>query len=220
MALDEADIKQVTTLIAEGIGTFEKGAFKNFADKVPTPESISAAITEALKGQKGEQPPPDSEDKKKIDPQTNAEVARLTKEVEKLTTAQKADRDRAAAAEKREQETAKKQAVTEAIAGFSFVDDEARTDAFDALMRLATRTDDGQIIVNNLPVADHAKSWIPEKKSYLLKPEVIGGSGATRGGVPGANQKAGTLEDISSDMSPEAAARVAASIVASLQGAQ
>lgn len=127
--------------------------------------------------------------------ETNANIARLSKQVETLTRENASEKERRVAAEKREGEEKRVNAFDSAIADVPFVSPKARQQFRDAYLQKVVADDDGNFVVNTdkgpMAYADFLKSEA-ESSAHLLAPQGSGGSGATAGTKP----RGGTRIDI------------------------
>lgn len=130
-------------------------------------------------------------------------------EVDRLTASSKAAEDRA-------KELAKSSALDRILADYSFVAPSARQTALTLLNSAATANDAGELVANNLPVADFAKDFLTVQNPYLLAPANTPGTGAINGTGGIARGTTATLEMIKPGMSDADRAAVNASIKASL----
>lgn len=216
--LDAKAIEAMVNKIVNGaIAGTRKDFEKSFGSKLTTiEEALSKLAGSGDGGNNGGSGNNDDGGKTKVDPETNAKLLEITK---KLETAMKTvDR---MAAEKKDADA--KADMAERRAAFSaalqslpaFRDEELR-DAFAAkYFPQIQRTDDGAIVMNDLPLDKALKAIADQKPAYFAASDK-GGSGA-RGGQPPASKGRIHVEDIKPGMSQDAQQQAANEILAAMR---
>jgi hypothetical protein len=189
---------------------------KPFQDQFATVADNIKAIGDKVNGPAPITPPAPGADDKTVSPAVKAELDRLAREnaslVKRFEDGEKARKE----AEDRARNTDKESKIRTSLQGFKFIDSEAAEDAYNIVATKTNFDDNGQLLADGMFLSDFVKSFIPEKKSYLLEPEGKGGAGAS-GGNTREKSKPFSLEQINPKMSAEDKKNAAAAIVAQLR---
>lgn len=157
----------------------------------------------------------DSNKKKdEISPELNARIQKAEKEA--ADAKKKADQleELRKTAEEKALATDQESKIRTELAKFNFVNEEAANDAYLVAASMVSRSGDGVLVANDLPIADFFKDYFPTKKAHLLAPTGRSGSGAQGGGSK-SNLGVATTDMIKPGMSGEDLAKVAAAIKSS-----
>lgn len=194
-ALDGFSSSKLPTLLVE--------QFKPFSEQI-------SGISELLKGLQPTPPAqPNSQEtppSNTTTPQQNAELLTLKRQMEKTQAELKDMETKRKAAEERSAATFKEAAIRDAMSSLRFASDEAREDAFNALLGKVNYDQSGNLVTEgNLPLKTFTEEFIGTKKSYLLRPEEVTGSGATapQNTFRPGTQKGIQIDDIKPGMSDE-----------------
>lgn len=214
-ALDAKAIESMVNKIVNGaIAGTRKDFEKTFGSKLTTIEEALSKL--AGSGDNNGGGNNDDSGKPKVDPETNAKLLEITK---KLETAMKTvDRmaEEKKSADAKADTAERRAAFSAALQSLPAFRDEELRDAFSAkYFPLIQRTDDGAIVLNDLPLDKALKSIADSKPAYFAASDK-GGSGA-RGGQPPASKGRIHIEDIKPGMSAEAQQQVANELLAALR---
>ncbi len=213
-ALDAKAIEAMVNKIVNGaIAGTRKDFEKTFGSKLTTIEEALSRLAGSGDNNGGGG---NDEGKPKVDPETNAKLLEITK---KLETAMKTV-DRMAEEKKNADAKAdlaeRKAAFSAALQSLPAFRDEELRDAFSAkYFPLIQRTEDGAIVLNDLPLDKALKSIADSKPAYFAASDK-GGSGA-RGGQPPASKGRIHVEDIKPGMSVDAQQQAANEILAAIR---
>lgn len=205
----------VNTTVNNAIGGFKKDLDKSWGSKFTTLEETIGKLTKQGDGDNSDGGSGD-DGKQKVDPATNARLLDLTKkfdnamkQIERMAEEKKQADTKADIAERKAAFAAAIQALP------AFRDDELR-EAFAArYFPQIQRTEDGQLVLNDLPVDKALKAIADQKPAYFAASDK-GGSGA-RGGQPPASKGRIHVEDIKPGMSQDAQQQAANEILAAMR---
>ena len=215
--LDAKAIEAMVNRIVNGaIAGTRKDFEKTFGSKLTTIEEALSKLAGSGDGGNNGGGNNDDNGKPKVDPETNAKLLEITK---KLETAMKTV-DRMAAEKKDADAKAdmaeRKAAFSAALQSLPAFRDEELRDAFAAkYFPQIQRTDDGAIVMNDLPLDKALKAIADTKPNYFAASDK-GGSGA-RGGQPPSGKGRVQIEDIKPGMSVDAQQQAANEILAALK---
>lgn len=166
---------ETSTLIATALKPFE-GIGAQLTTVSETLTALQATHVEG-KGGKG--------DKADMSPEIALQIKTLTDGQKKLTDSLTAETKRREEAEKTAKDTKLDSGLRTSLDQFTFVNPEAKNDAFALLRGQIEFGEDGSLVAGGLPMDDFVKSFVPEKKGHLLAPKQVGGAGASAGSAGG-----------------------------------
>lgn len=187
--------EDVTKLIGSHFSTFETNLLEKITKQftpapAPAPTPSSAPTPGGTTKQDAEQ-----------NTQTDAMKKLLEQQAERI----KAMEDKNKQQEVALKDTSKKSAVESALSGYEFHNAAAKMDALNSILpSVVESADGGWVSADARTVEAIVAEVLQGAKSYLLKPENSGGSGASRGNmpfVPGGSKV--SMEDIKPGMSKE-----------------
>ncbi len=203
----------VTKMKAE-VGTMVTTALKPFegvgAQLTTVSETLTALQEKANEGKSGKGGKDDE-----LPPAVALQIKTLTDGQKKLTESLAGETKRREEAEKAAKDTKLDSGLREALDQFTFVNPEAKNDAFSLLRSQVEFGEDGSLVAGGLPMADFVKSFVPEKKGHLLATKQVGGAGASAGS-PGSG-KGFQMESIKNGMTPADTQAAAGAILAALK---
>lgn len=123
------------------------------------------------------------------------------------------------AAEKRAKDTQKESKIRASLGQFTFATPDAAEDAYILVNGKVDFNDDGDLLADGLLLEDFVKTYIPEKKNYLLASTGKGGSGASNGTAKGNKAKV-DIEKIGPGMSADDTRNTISAILDALPGAR
>jgi hypothetical protein len=198
-----------------------KGLFGDFAKSVihPLSDQLKALATKPAPQPAPEptpEPEPPAPGKDDLPPAVKAQLDRMNREVERLKK-ESADQSKAAKAAQEAAEKANREsALSTALAGFEFTNDDARRLVASQFMSQLNRAADGTLVVGDLPVVDAIKNALEGPLSFALKPKGTPGTGV---GAPAAyGNKPLTLDDLDASADPARKAAAQARVVDLMQG--
>lgn len=144
-------------------------------------------------------PPPDAnKDFEGLPPAVRALLADSKRESDLLKKRLETIETQKRESDERAESSSRESAVTTALSGHEWIDNEAQALIKDRILNRVKRDQDGTLTVDGLPVPNYLKQQLEGPWSFALKVAGAGGTGATRGS--GSGKKVYSMDDIKPGM--------------------